>query len=112
MRGAADLKFARWLAFPVLALLMNAHPMGNFSVNHYSKLRLGAEQVEIVYALDLAEIPTLELLQKWNLTPESPRKSMEPKAAQQMREWAQKLTVRSNGKTVHPVYESSELVVS
>lgn len=86
--------------------------MGNFSVNHYSRISVGPERVEITYALDLAEIPTFELLQGWNLTAASPRKSMEQKAAQQMREWARKLTVQSNGKTVHPVYESSELVVS
>ena len=56
--------------------------MGNFSVNHYSRLSVGAEQLDIVYALDLAEIPTFELLQAWNLTATSPRKSMEQKAAQ------------------------------
>ncbi len=112
MRGVPDLKSTRLLALPIFALLMDAHPMGNFSVNHYSRLSVGQEQVEILYALDLAEIPTFELLQGWNLTAASPRKSLEQKAAQQMREWTRKLTVQSNGKTVHPVYESAELVVS
>ena len=110
------MKSTRLLAWPLFALLSltraDAHPMGNFSVNHYSRISVGPEQVEITYALDLAEIPTFELLQAWNLTAASPRKSMEQKAAQQMREWARKLTVQSKGKTVHPVYESSELVVS
>ncbi len=110
------MKSTRLLAWPLFALLSliraDAHPMGNFSVNHYSRISVGPERVEITYALDLAEIPTFELLQGWNLTAASPRKSMEQKAAQQMREWARKLTVQSNGKTVHPVYESSELVVS
>lgn len=86
--------------------------MGNFSVNHYSRLSVGPQQVDIVYALDLAEIPTFELLQGWNLTAASPRKSLEQKAAQQMREWTRKLTVQSRGMTIHPIYESSELVVS
>ena len=112
MRGVPDLKSTRLLALPIFALLMDAHPMGNFSVNHYSRLSVGAEQVDIVYALDLAEIPSFELLQAWNLTATSPRKSMEQKAAQQMREWTRKLTIQSNGRIVHPVYESSELVVS
>lgn len=110
------MKSTRLLAWPLFALLSltgaDANPMGNFSVNHYSRITVGPEQVEIVYALDLAEIPTSELLQGWTLTAASPRKSLEQKAAQQMREWARKLAVQSNGKTVHPVYESSELAVS
>lgn len=110
------MKSTRLLAWPLFALLSltgaDAHPMGNISVNHYSRITVGPEQVEIVYALDLAEIPTFKLLQGWNLTAASPRKSLEQKAAQQMREWARKLAVQSHGKTVHPVYESSELAVS
>ena len=106
------MKSTRLLALPIFALLMNAHPMGNFSVNHYSRLIVGPQQVDIVYALDLAEIPTFELLEAWHLTAASPRQSLEQKAAQQMRDWTGKLTVQSNGKTIHPVYESSELTVS
>jgi len=106
------LKSKRLLAWPLFALLLEAHPMGNFSVNHYARISPGADQVEILYALDLAEIPTFELLQKWDLTATSPRKSMEQKAARQMQEWARNLTVRSDGKTLHPAFESSELTVS
>ncbi|MEO8129115.1 MAG: hypothetical protein ABJF23_08820 [Bryobacteraceae bacterium] len=102
----------RLLVLPLFALLLEAHPMGNFSVNHYARISPGADQVDIVYALDLAEIPTLEVLQRWNLTASSPRKSLEQKAAQQMREWSGKLTLHSQGKAVRPVFQSSELVVA
>jgi len=44
-----------------------AHPMGNFSVNHYSKITLSSEGVEIRYILDLAEIPTYQELQQGNI---------------------------------------------
>src|SRR4051812_19452946 len=39
-----------------------AHPMGNFTVNHYSALTVGADQVQILYVLDMAEIPTYQEL--------------------------------------------------
>ena len=38
-----------------------AHPMGNFSINHYARIRLGAEKTAVRYILDFAEIPTYQL---------------------------------------------------
>ncbi len=46
-----------------------AHPMGNFSVNHYSKIELGQRNIRLQYYIDLAEIPTYQELQQYNLTP-------------------------------------------
>lgn len=48
-----------------------AHPLGNFSINHYSRLRITPEHVDVRYRLDLAEIPTFQTLQKSGITPES-----------------------------------------
>ena len=45
------------LALPSTAL---AHPLGNFTVNRYSELVLSGDRVYIRYALDLAEIPTIQ----------------------------------------------------
>src|ERR1700723_1919793 len=45
-----------------------AHPMGNFSLNHYSKSSLGREGIKISYIIDLAEIPTYQELQRGNVT--------------------------------------------
>ncbi len=47
---------------------LHAHPMGNFSVNHYSKITLGADDVEVDYFIDLAEIPTYQELQAGDIT--------------------------------------------
>lgn len=38
-----------------------AHPLGNFSVNHYSRLEVAPTAVQIYYVVDLAEIPTFQL---------------------------------------------------
>ena len=41
-----------------------AHPLGNFTVNQYSGLRVGADRLEVDYLLDLAEIPTYQARQE------------------------------------------------
>jgi nickel/cobalt transporter (NicO) family protein len=49
------------------AILSFGHPMGNFSVNHYAKFQISQQSAQLTYVLDLAEIPTFEFLQKWNI---------------------------------------------
>jgi nickel/cobalt transporter (NicO) family protein len=51
------LALALGLLLPGLAA---AHPLGNFSVNHYSRLEVGADGVRLRFILDLAEIPTFQ----------------------------------------------------
>ena len=59
----------RLLITALLAGLAFAHPLGNFSVSRYSKLEMTATGARILYVLDLAEIPSFELLQKWGVKP-------------------------------------------
>jgi ABC-type nickel/cobalt efflux system permease component RcnA len=75
--------------------LAGAHPMGNFSVNHYARLEPGAHGVAIRYVMDLAEIPTFEMLQQWG-----PGADSNARALDQVREWASKLEVTVGGKHV------------
>jgi ABC-type nickel/cobalt efflux system permease component RcnA len=60
------------LGLLVVSLLLGprsfAHPMGNFSVNHYSKISLESDGMKISYIIDLAEIPTYQELQQGNVT--------------------------------------------
>jgi nickel/cobalt exporter len=46
-----------------------AHPMGNFSVNHYSKITIGRDAIDIRYLIDMAEIPTFQEMKQWDMTP-------------------------------------------
>jgi ABC-type nickel/cobalt efflux system permease component RcnA/high-affinity nickel permease len=46
-----------------------AHPMGNFSVNHYSKISVGPKSIEILYLVDMAEIPTYQEIRQFDVTP-------------------------------------------
>ena len=41
-----------------------AHPMGNFSINHYSSISLHADGVHLEYIIDMAEIPTFQEVQR------------------------------------------------
>jgi nickel/cobalt transporter (NicO) family protein len=48
------------LLFGVATRLALAHPLGNFTVNHYSRVEMGGDVVRIRYVLDLAEIPSVQ----------------------------------------------------
>ena len=61
----------RALTFMAAAMLLAcwanpaaAHPLGNFTVNHFSRLEVGAEQVKVRYVVDMAEISTFQELQQ------------------------------------------------
>lgn len=48
-----------------------AHPMGNFSINHYSKITVDKDSVEIHYLIDAAEIPTFQEMQQGGFSSDS-----------------------------------------
>jgi hypothetical protein len=37
-----------------------AHPLGNFTVNHFAAVDLAGRRIYVRYALDLAEVPTFQ----------------------------------------------------
>lgn len=45
------------LAFLTWVVAAEAHPMGNFAVCHYARLRVEPDRVRVRYVLDLAELP-------------------------------------------------------
>jgi ABC-type nickel/cobalt efflux system permease component RcnA len=67
-RASARFKIAR--AMIVCAVLIcglvggaTAHPLGNFTINHFSRIEVGAERIAIRYVVDMAEIPAFQQLQ-------------------------------------------------
>lgn len=40
-----------------------AHPLGNFTINHFARIQLERDRVGIHYVIDMAEIPTFQVLQ-------------------------------------------------
>jgi nickel/cobalt exporter len=92
--------------------MLVAHPLGNFSVNHYAKFELGPHRVQMTYAIDLAEIPTFEMLRDWGLKSSSPRDQLDPRAAAQAEAWIKNLSIRVDGAQVEPVFESAGLAIA
>jgi ABC-type nickel/cobalt efflux system permease component RcnA len=64
---------------------IDAHPMGNFSINHHSKIHVGEKTISIQYVLDFSEIPTIQMF---------PEKS---KALDQVGNWVQTLSLMVDG---------------
>ena len=42
-----------------------AHPLGNFTINHFSRLNIRSNSISVKYVIDMAEIPTFQELQKF-----------------------------------------------
>src|SRR5262245_46743576 len=99
------MKPCAWLLFFTLTGIMLAHPMGNFSVSHYSRIEVSGAGTEIRYVLDLAEIPSFEILQQWGLSADSPREQLDRKADEQARGWAGNLAIEYGRRTVEPHFE-------
>jgi ABC-type nickel/cobalt efflux system permease component RcnA len=67
-RASAACKIARMMI--ICALLLSglaggatAHPLGNFTINHFARIEVRAERITIRYVVDMAEIPAFQELQ-------------------------------------------------
>jgi len=106
------MKPCAWPLLFVLAATLCAHPMGNFSVSHYARIELSGGGAEIRYVLDLAEIPSFQLLQQWGLSGDSPRNLLDAKAESQAREWVRNLDLACDGRAVSPRFEGATLILT
>jgi len=62
------------LRWPLLAVItiglfveVSAHPLGNFTINHFARIESGATVARVRYVVDLAEIPAFQESQKADL---------------------------------------------
>ena len=92
--------------------LLTAHPLGNFSVNHYMKFEVTGAGVEISYVIDLAEIPTFELLRQWGVERASPHEVLDSRAFAQARAWMSNLSFEVDDHPVTPVLRGADLVIA
>jgi nickel/cobalt exporter len=79
-------RWSRLLVFFALAVFASllpreaqAHPLGNFTINHYSRLEFTDGRAHLDYVLDFAEIPTFQ--QKGKLDPNGDGKLSEGEAS-------------------------------
>src|SRR5580704_9685771 len=70
----SETRFGRWVqrSFSLVAAIgllffppfLLAHPMGNFSISHYSGITISRGFLEVRYWIDMAEIPTFQEMQQ------------------------------------------------
>jgi ABC-type nickel/cobalt efflux system permease component RcnA len=87
-----------------------AHPMGNFSVSHYARFDLRPQGVELTYALDLAELPTFELLQSWFLDGRD-GSAIAARAEAKASDWLAGLKISVSGRPVASIFQRASAVV-
>ena len=46
------------------ALSAGAHPLGNFTINHFTRINVGADTLRVRYVIDMAEIPSFQEFQR------------------------------------------------
>ncbi len=100
------------LLFALVGAVLWAHPMGNYSVSHYTRIEVSRDGAAILYVLDLAEIPTFEMFRQWGVDRAAPQAELERKAAEQAQLWAKNLALTVNGRAVTPRFEGAEITVA
>ncbi len=84
--------------------------MGNFSVNHYSKIELSGDRIAIKYIIDLAEIPTFQELQESNITASTDDPAIGRFIAARGEELARGLTLVVDGRRIPLNVKSSQVI--
>ena len=93
------------LRFSMSALLLSprvmAHPMGNFSINHYAALRIDEQQIELRYVIDMAEIPTFQEIQQGGFPAEARDQRVNTYVAARAAAFARGLQLMLGGTVLH-----------
>lgn len=89
---------------------VRAHPLGNFSVSHYSAIRVGRTTVELRYIIDMAEIPTFQEIQENGIVPSTEDANIESYLARKADLLREGLTLEVNGQPLVLRAESQEII--
>jgi ABC-type nickel/cobalt efflux system permease component RcnA len=86
-----------------------AHPMGNFSINHYSGLEIHPAFVRVLYVIDMAEIPTFQEMQDHSLRASLEEPELVTYRNQKIEELRRGLELRLGGKPLALVTKTQTL---
>jgi ABC-type nickel/cobalt efflux system permease component RcnA len=104
----------RCLALLLLALsvvrVSYAHPMGNFSINHYAGIHVEKNSVDVLYIIDQAEIPTYQDMQDSGIVPEVGDASLPKYLTLQAVEWNKNIKLEINGEVIRLVPVSKSVI--
>ena len=101
--------------FLVVFLLLSAgaalaHPMGNFSISHYTAIRVEQNSIQIRYLIDMAEIPAFQQIQQNGLATQPNDLSARKYVASQAETLKAGLVLTLNGRTLPLQTESTEVI--
>ena len=87
-----------------------AHPLGNFSISHYSEIRITRNTVEVRYVVDMAEIPTFQEIQEASIVPKTGDPGLDSYLTQKAEVLRERLFLEVDGRRLplHP--ESKEII--
>jgi nickel/cobalt exporter len=96
-------------ALCLFAMSAFSHPMGNFSISHYSRLTFGPESIDFLYLIDMAEIPAFQEKPRVDLNGNGTFEANEQDAylSRKVEELTEGLVVRLNG-TRYPLARTSQ----
>lgn len=102
-------------ALPVLVMLLllperlSAHPMGNFSINHFSALVMYPTSIRVSYVIDMAEIPAFQEMQESDLVAQPDDPSAIQYRGRKAEEWRHGLVLRVGEQRLTLSLRSSKL---
>ena len=110
------MRWSRYLAaLAVVGALMtphlgSAHPLGNFSISHYTAIRLESDAVVLRYIIDMAEIPTFQEIQDTQIVPQAGHPSLPAYLAQRVDGLRSGLILELNGQRLPLSLEGNEVM--
>jgi ABC-type nickel/cobalt efflux system permease component RcnA len=109
--------YSRFLIVGLLALMLlaftgngAAHPLGNFSISQYSALRIGGNEIELRYLVDMAEIPTFQEIQENGIVPKSGDSSLNTYLQRKAELLRDGVVLEVNGKRLELRAESRDII--
>ncbi len=93
-------RLIRPLLFALCAVvIVTAHPLGNFTINHYTRLATGADRVRLRYVVDYAEVAAFQELQTADSDSDGTFSEAEKSAwlARVVPQWLNGLRLTANG---------------
>src|SRR5713226_2213741 len=88
----------------------SAHPLGNFSISHYSGIRVGKDFVDVRYIADMAEIPTFQEIQESGFVPQAGDPSLEKFLTRKAEALKEGLLMEINGRRLSLNTDSKEVI--
>src|SRR3972149_6511423 len=108
IRRGLGLLAAAWATLVPLAA--SAHPLGNFSISQYTRIRVEPLVVELRYLIDMAEIPTFQEMQDTGIVPEVAHPGVQKYLARKAEELKNGLRLEIDGRRILPRVVATQIL--